>query len=697
MTFAEAQNKPNASNIFLARVTAFYNLDGWVVESGTTYQHPLTIRPIGVRWEPGTDLTEAANLAACNATASRWYWSKADGLLYVNPPAGATETIFDAPVQAEILFLFANRARLFDDGFAEDRIKTVPKLSLRIEERFGGVAQTGGGSMVFNNADGFFDDLAGKVQWNAGTVALEMGIDAAGSVMAEADYRLLATWQIEDSQIDDMGFTLELKERKNNLRRKLPLNKFTRAGYPGIADSLIGKVIPIGWGRVFGAPAILLDLGARQFKVADHAIKEFISVRVQRRRDQEEEVEPDSDSWSLFSGSIYRLQTSREVIRVEFNGTELDGADSVAGVTANKWYRTDGYLYINVSAAPSSGTVNVVYRNESTFWETVNFETKDIANGEFTLPAALWSGSEAVSVDFDAGDEINPADIVADVLATIEETNIDSASFSAAREYYLLGTDRFGREVHLMKPSVYLTEEKEALEILSTINQAVGAFLYAGADGAWFFKAFEPQPSDGLTVFEDGDLLDMEQEARVDNLVSKVTVSYAERIADKWSQTATAEDTKAQRRNNAALPIEREVKAALWDSPDAEYLAQRILTTEGDSLRIFTTKISRQAFSLVPGEQIVVRYSRRQGLRSVFEVLEVDHDLAGNGVNLKLGNLRGWEVSSGYWVSDSVVDWDGAGTADEKKDAAAASGFWTDDNGFADTSDALSRGVSRWW
>jgi hypothetical protein len=400
------------------------------------------------------------------------------------------------------------------------------------------------------------------------------------------------------------------------------------------------------------------------------------------------------------------MQTGRDLIRVEWGGVSLEEVDSVADTiaTASSYYRVEGYLYVNVGANPASGSLVTVYKLASSYWQTVNFETRDKPNGEFTLSAAVWSGDEVVSVDFDGkpGEDgrpiYNPADVVKDLLATIEETDLDEAGFEAARDYFLLGLDVFGREKHLLKPSLYVSDEKEAMELLSTVNQVAGSFLYVDAQGRWFFKAFEPQPATGLATFETIDLIDLDQEARVDKLVSKAVVTYAQRIAEKWSERVEAIDERTQKRNAAALPLEREVAAALWDRDDARYFAQRLLTTESVPLRILSAKLPRQAFGLVPGEQIAIRYARRQGVRGVFEILEVAHDLQSSSVTLKLGDLRGWATSSGFWVGDEEIEeWPSDGTEDEKRDAAAVAGFLTDDNGFADPTDGKSRDVSRWW
>lgn len=89
-------------------------------------------------------------------------------------------------------------------------------------------------------------------------------------------------------------------------------------------------------------------------------------------------------------------------------------------------------------------------------------------------------------------------------------------------------------------------------------------------------------------------------------------------------------------------------------------------------------------------------------------MLEIDKDFTTNIIRVVCDDLKGIGGNVGRWVKDnntfpsslgggSMDAWDSSWSAAQRAYASSHSGFWTDDDGFADPADASSYQISRWW
>ncbi len=391
------------------------------------------------------------------------------------------------------------------------------------------------------------------------------------------------------------------------------------------------------------------------------------------------------------------------------------GATPVVIDKAGKKFKVAGHKVFSFDAVRirSASTENAA-------WATSAFVTKDLANGEFTL-GGDWTGEQDVSVDFtgksDAGGLLiaNAIDIVQDVLALVGETNINAASFVTARNRLVAGTDIGGGEVTLRAPSVYLDKQQTALQTVSDILAAVGAYLYTDATGQYFIGVFEPETGEGLPQFSDIDVLSYKEENFIvdqQQTITRSTVEYARRDADEFSQFYTFEDARLQSVHAQSVPVLKTAMLPFVAVSDAQYSAQRDLVMFGMPRKVLTIEIPWQAFLLKPGNQILLKYDRKR-INAVFEVLEVKLNLNAKNVTLTLGNLRGWNDATGFWVDDAAalparfagfagygtgsLTWNKDWHPEVKAWARQNVGYWTDENGFADPHDPDSLIPSAWF
>lgn len=278
---------PNIRKVFLLTVTARQWLSNVEVVSANWVRFAVAGKVTGVFTNKGEQSLAPAAFKEASANPGSYWYEESEGKVYLTAPDNGY--VYGQIFQAELTFNFCSgKAKKFRSVYWEPRLQTVPNLSLRIEPRWSessSPSQLGGGRVTLANADEYFDgkDIDG-VNWDAGQALIEMGIDLEGvgtaGEMSEADYRVIGTWRIEGTERTDDLFTLNLRELKTKLENLIPHMVFARAEYPAIANDVVGKPIPIAWGRIKGAKPILIDGTLKKFKVAGHPIRSFDGVRV---------------------------------------------------------------------------------------------------------------------------------------------------------------------------------------------------------------------------------------------------------------------------------------------------------------------------------------------------------------------------------------------------------------------------------
>lgn len=721
MTVTQALAKSTAKVIILAEITAGVHCRAWVLDGVFVNSYTITVEDevTEVRWNRTTLLTARSSFVSVDANQSSWYWDRNTRLLWVRPPTG--QSIFTNTVQAIVGFWFSNpESKVLNNRYYDPRLASAPSLSRRIEAMFGDVGQIGGGNVTLRNVDGYFNDKT-KYQWNAGSVVLKMGVDLPGEEMQWADYETVATWTVEEWGRTEIDFTLRLVEAKSKLKSKVPFTFFDRATYPNIEDSIVGKPIPIIYGTTFGVPAMLIDPGLKKFKVCGHEIFELSEVRLLKTFEESKERTTAASSWYAYDTNVWRYYLPDEEARsVSYNGTAIAEAEDLEDcvATANRWYAEDNFIYVHPASGAdmSTGTYVIKSAKQLSAWDNVDFATKDLANGEFTL-GDEWAIGQDVSVDMkgkrSSGALIeNSISIIEDLLTTVGATNLDTASFAAAEAKLVLGTERFtGRNRHIRSVSLYASEPKEVLELISDIMEQIGGYLYSDELGQFTIGIFDPEPGESLVTIDDLELIDFGQTHETKDIITSVQQTYAKRDKDDYVQNLQTSNTVTGYINDQPEPVVKEAENTFATLRDARDFNQRTLVYQGRPLNVTTIAVPWTQWLRQPGEQVHF-ISDRYEMDDVLEVLEVKTDIGQKKVTLTLGNLRSFEDAPGFWVDSAaalptrfaalagynagVLPWDIDWHIDIKVWARQNVGYWTDANGFADTDDPQSFIPSCW-
>jgi len=660
-TFTDRIEHPDLSTPDLVEITVGEHLRHWTAAGGGAF-YASTV----------ATASRTVQEVRVNGVSVAFTWDRVNSRITITPAGG---TPYGKTIQAILKFHFATAPHIYNGIYYDPRVSSLPNLSLRINPRFGDTGQIGGGNLDLRNDDGEFDLLT-DLQWDAGAVSILVGAydpkwapgvdpylepgfltdginegfitDGVGegfqsetnaalrvpgrTAPTYAEYDQAGTFIVTSWDKNDEKFSLKLEEPKSKLKRKIPEDFFSRATYPNMADSDVGKVIPLGYGPLYGIRAVCIDMETRKFMAVGHAIRAFLAVYVQKM---------------------------------------IEGSDVLT-------------------------------------WQPVPITAPDLTTGTFFLSEADWDGSSAVVVDFEGMVDVygylmsNAADVVQNLVETQAGEGsgaLHAATLAASKARLTVGTDIYGKPVYHRNLALYLDSAEEVVKIIEGINAVVGSSFHTGYDGKHYYSVFEPQVSEGATIFRYPDtLFSFRERNDTREVLTKINVRYRERREQEYFDSYVYEDPDFQALHNLGSSAVEVIEVPLSKVADAEYVGQREVTERRDKSRTYDARVDRRAWVESPTAFVRIQYPRH-GLDLMLEVLEVKKSLDDMlTVDLVLGDLHGLKDTSGFWVEDSPVfpdslgggsceTWDANWTDAQKAWARGNVGFWTDDNGFAISTD----------
>jgi hypothetical protein len=464
--------------------------------------------------------------------------------------------------------------------------------------------------------------------------ASRVTLTAVVTTAGETASQAVASFGVESHTFADTELALTLKDAKAKADGKIPSAVFDRATYPNIDQSLIGKPIPTAYGRCFSIEPICIDKTAKTFLVASHAIASLDGVRVQ--------------------------------------------ADA-------------GWRWITPTAI-------------------------DLAASTFTL-GADWTGVETVCCDVvgkknaDTTPMLNPVDILKDVLTSGGVTSF-SSSFTTAKAAMEPLADEDDRKVPLRQVGIYIRESRDMFEIIKDLCEWCGLYLFTNSSGQFVVGAWQPALTEGSVQFDETNILSWSANTQTVSAGTTQRVRYEVRPQEGFDQSAV--ETRDANRFTAGVFSEPsdDLTTGLALLGDARALGQSSLFMAGAGETYWTITVPWIGWSTLPGGVCRVAYSTRHGLDTAAEVLEVAYDFGRGTAKLVLGNQRNFAGRAGFWVTDAgalptrfasltgygtgSLVWNASWDPQIKRWARENVGYWTDENGFASSTDPDSFIPSSW-
>ena len=322
-------------------------------------------------------------------------------------------------------------------------------------------------------------------------------------------------------------------------------------------------------------------------------------------------------------------------------------------------------------------------------------DTLFLASGEFIYTG--WDGEVELFASVTATGA-NPVDAVNVLLtdtergASIDSSNLDTTSTgkgfgsSGARVKYIRGHDfRTGVEVLDFPIGLYMDSPKNADDWIKDVSAASFSTVFVNADGLWQIKAWAPETSDDLPEIRTV-VGKPKYTWKIDAPVTRVVALYAESVGFENFQAVEYADDLLRQLRSLPSHATKEVKLPLSDLFSAEYWAQRTVKLRGVPRRVLSFRTTQEFKELEIADYVRV-VDADLDIDGPFEVLSVAITTGENPVVLTMIDVRGFDDTVGFWMSDAALVWDDSKTDAEIKNDRENGAWYTNEGGYADIDD----------
>lgn len=184
---------------------------------------------------------------------------------------GTTHDLDLDNVRIDFRLSFAKHADLVNDIYQEPRVISTPKIEKRIEPLFGKPIQRGGGTLILNNSDGYFDKLKSYI-WSGNTVELISTVALPTQEFSAGQSQVVGKFLMTDVTFSKETVKVKVEELSKHFMSGFPLRFFDEIIDANNYEDNLGRHIPYIYGRVYGVKAIPVKKSLNLFQVADHQI-----------------------------------------------------------------------------------------------------------------------------------------------------------------------------------------------------------------------------------------------------------------------------------------------------------------------------------------------------------------------------------------------------------------------------------------
>lgn len=580
------------------------------------------------------DYSKVTSFADLRSTNKSFYYT--GGTLYVHFDSYDPPSVFDIIVG--ITSGYSTQAKYFNNVLYESRVKSLPSVSMERDALFFGLITFGGGSFSLRNNDGEFDswkdeDIYGQA----------MRIKFGGDDLDFSDYYTVFTGFVEDYTIDTETIDIDFSDDRKRFSRNLPVNVFDVATYPDIKTRNVNKPIPIAYGTVTNALIMCIDEAAGSAE----ATYNFVICDTE------------------FHGIT------------AINQIYIDKGDGPVAASADSQSLTAATFVLSGGSA------------------VTEYEPGDDVTADFE---GLTSGSSLIS---------NGLDIISDILDHYVFKPFNSSIYDT--------TEWASAQAVTYNCAQWISKKRSIADIIEDLSVSNFGNFIVKPDGKYTFRTVDFDRATATTITKEQQLNMPVADFDATQFLSSVIVNY-----DKDQQEddfIVLPDTTRESAvfNTYGTYREKEFDTAITNASDAAAFGSAVMDFSEAIVPIFNVTTKTQNIDLVLMDNIALEVDRVEstwfGLRKV-EIIGITYNLNDFQVQLTCRDIEGLsaaviETFPGEWTIDAPVFssalgsgsadvWDKGWTADQKLYARQNFGYWTDDDGYVDSTDPDSYLISRW-
>lgn len=312
---------------------------------------------------------EAASLAACMSTEKSWFYDTDTTKMYIHFDDWNIPEFYQI-VSPGAAIGFTNETAetsYYEDIYYEPLIQSIPNITKKRDALFYGLIQFQGGSITFNNTNGYFDSFADLDLYNQ-PVRIKLSFEGLPFSEAETVY----TARVDKfSQPNFSTFNMKLLDIRKALSRELPVNEFNSTDHPNMDSKYWGTPIPIAYGDIIKAPAYKTSSGNWTFC--------------------------DTEFNAVTTGIIVSEVANGVESQILHGGTETDGTFTATDTDKNL------YVRFTVSLKNSLDVISSILEDyEGTSFNSLTYDTTEWAaekNSAYDMSLWIGKGSTKKSID----------------------------------------------------------------------------------------------------------------------------------------------------------------------------------------------------------------------------------------------------------------------------------------------------------
>lgn len=349
-------------------------------------------------------------------------------------------------------------------------------------------------------------------------------------------------------------------------------------------------------------------------------------------------------------------------------------------------------------------TINQVYVEDV----AVSHQSGSVSDASFKLNTSTYSPGDFVTVSIVA-DISNPVEQIKHIASNVLSIPYNSDNYNTATISTAI------TETEIYPTGLYIGETKSFLAVIGELMKSCMGYFFNDNDGLYAITVWD------ILVEEDLDSIDYTDinegsfsvSSEIEDVKKMVRIGWRKNWgSDTYAYKQLSSDTTEKEYD---IVKSKTIPTLLSTLAGATILSGRLgMIFETETVKVaFATKIQLAEKNI--GDRIYLSVKRRDGDDNITwldnlmgEINRIVKDYTDNIIFIEMDDLKGIGYAVGHWTSDapvfpenigggSAAIWDKGWSIAKKNFARANYGYWTDDDGFADSTDSTSYMKSRWW